>query len=415
MSLAIFKNLLSNDFYSNNETRLSPHLWEGDLNDLFTLISKAHANYEQDLTEEALVHLYKEAHPVATKAEIDMITSLIEDIAQSDALSPEIASDVLAGLWKREAGRKIANLGLEISEGNYEGFTRLNGYLDKLEGGFTPDEVAPPEEFDLEALIKNESDEGRWQFNLATLSRKVYGIGPTEFAVVLATPETGKSAFCISLAAGPDGFAAQGAKCLYVCNEEAHTKHQRRAVTAYTGFTLDEMEKNPKNLKAAVELYKAHNMYEKVDFRSATGWTLADLEAHIKMLKPDVVFIDQADKVAVAGAFEANHHKLRELYLQLREIAKRYECAIIGVSQANASAAGRTRVTPFDAEGSKIGKFAEADLVFGIGKYDDDTTGEEGDDEDNRSRFITVGKNKLNGYHGTITCQIDPYRSRYTE
>jgi hypothetical protein len=103
------------------------------------------------------------------------------------------------------------------------------------------------------------------------------------------------------------------------------------------------------------------------------------------------------------------------LYLQLREIAKRHECAIIGVSQANANAAGRTRVTPFDAEGSKIGKFAEADLVFGIGKYDDDTTGDEGDDEDNRSRFITIGKNKLNGYHGTITCQIDPYRSRYTE
>ena len=103
------------------------------------------------------------------------------------------------------------------------------------------------------------------------------------------------------------------------------------------------------------------------------------------------------------------------MYLQLREVAKRQNCAIIGVSQANASASGRTRVTPFDAEGSKIGKFAEADLVFGIGKYDDDTTGDSGDDEDNVSRFITVGKNKLNGYHGTITCRIDPYRSRYTE
>jgi len=344
-----------------------------------------------------------------------MIASLIEDIGLSDPLSPEIAGDVLSGLWKREAGRKIANLGLEISEGNYDGFIRLTSYLERLADGFTPDEVADYEEFDLEELIANESDEGRWQFNIGTLSRKVYGIGATEFAVVLATPETGKTAFCLSLAAAPDGFAAQGAKCLFVCNEEAHTKHQKRAVTAYTGFTQKELEGNPKNLKAAVDLYKAHDMYRKLDFRNGQGWDISTLEAHIQSIKPDVVFIDQADKVAVSGAFEANHHKLRELYLQLREVAKRQNCAIIGVSQANASASGRTRVTPFDAEGSKIGKFAEADLVFGIGKYDDDTTGDSGDDEDNVSRFITVGKNKLNGYHGTITCRIDPYRSRYTE
>jgi hypothetical protein len=92
-------------------------------------------------------------------------------------LSPEIAQDVISGLWKREAGRKIANLGLEISEGNYDGFTRLTGYLEKLEEGFSPTDIAPPEEFDLEELIKAESNEGRWSFNIASLRRKVYGIG----------------------------------------------------------------------------------------------------------------------------------------------------------------------------------------------------------------------------------------------
>ena len=414
MSLAIFKNLLSNDFYSNNETRLSPHLWEGDLNDLFTLISKAHANYEQDLTEEALVHLYKEAHPVATKAEIDMITSLIEDIAQSDALSPEIASDVLAGLWKREAGRKIANLGLEIAEGNYEAFTRLRSYLEKLEGGLTPDDIPDPEIFDLAELLRAQSDEGRWKFNIASLSRKVYGIGPSEFGVILAVPNVGKTAFCLSLGAGPDGFASQGAKCLYVVNEEAHGRQQARAVSSYTGFTADEM-RIPKNFKAAIDLCKAHDLYKKIDIRNAMGWDLATLEATIKKEKADVVFIDQADKIMVQGNFEATHHRLRELYLQLREVAKRQNCALFAVSQANASAKGRTRITPFDAEGSKIGKFAEADLVLGLGMYDDDNVGETGDDESNSARFITVGKNKLNGYHGVITCRIDIKRSRYTE
>ena len=271
MSLSLFKNLLSHDFYSTNQSRLAAHLWEGDLNTLYSLITTAHNKYGQDLSTHSLLHLYKESYPVATKAETDMIASLIEDIGLSDPLSPEIAGDVLSGLWKREAGRKIANLGLEISEGNYDGFIRLTSYLERLADGFTPDEVADYEEFDLEELIANESDEGRWQFNIGTLSRKVYGIGATEFAVVLATPETGKTAFCLSLAAAPDGFAAQGAKCLFVCNEEAHTKHQKRAVTAYTGFTQKELEGNPKNLKAAVDLYKAHDMYRKLDFSNGQG------------------------------------------------------------------------------------------------------------------------------------------------
>ena len=389
MSLSLFKNLLSHDFYSNNQTRLDPKLWEGDLNTLYGLIDTSHQKYEQDLSSAGLLHLYKEAHPVATKAETDMIASLIEDIATSEPLSAEIASDVLSGLWKREAGRKIANLGLEISEGNYDGFDRLNTYLSRLEEGFAPDEFSPVGEFDLDALLREQSDEGRWKFNIGTLSRKVYGIGATEFAVILATPNVGKTAFCLSLGAGQEGFARQGAQCLYIVNEEAHGRQQARSVSTYTGFTKDEMLANPKNKQAALELYRAHGLFDKVEFRSAMGWDLAQLEA--------------------------NHHKLRELYLQLREIAKRQNCAIFAVSQANSSAVGRTRVSPNDAEGSKIGKFAEADLVLGIGKYDDDNTGDSGDDEANNSRFITVGKNKLNGYHGTITCRIDAERSRYVE
>ena len=415
MSLSLFKNLLSHDFYSNNQTRLDPKLWEGDLNTLYGLIDTSHQKYEQDLSSAGLLHLYKEAHPVATKAETDMIASLIEDIATSEPLSAEIASDVLSGLWKREAGRKIANLGLEISEGNYDGFDRLNTYLSRLEEGFAPDEFTPVGEFDLDALLKEQSDEGRWKFNIGTLSRKVYGIGATEFAVILATPNVGKTAFCLSLGAGQEGFARQGAQCLYIVNEEAHTRQQARSVSTYTGFTKDEMLANPKNKQAALDLYRAHGLFDKVEFRSAMGWDLAKLEACIKSTKADVVFVDQADKVSVRGTFEANHHKLRELYLQLREIAKRQNCAIFAVSQANSSAVGRTRVSPNDAEGSKIGKFAEADLVLGIGKYDDDNTGDSGDDEANNSRFITVGKNKLNGYHGTITCRIDADRSRYVE
>jgi hypothetical protein len=93
-------------------------------------------------------------------------------------------------------------------------------------------------------------------------------------------------------------------------------------------------------------------------------------------------------------------------------MAKRYNCALIVVSQASAEAKGKTRLSPFEMEGSKIGKFAESDLIIGIGKMDSNSVD---DSEVDYTRYLTVGKNKLSGWHGTIICQIQPEISRYME
>jgi hypothetical protein len=61
-------------------------------------------------------------------------------------------------------------------------------------------------------------------------------------------------------------------------------------------------------------------------------------------------------------------------------------------------------------EGSKIGKAAETDLVIGIGKYDEANSG-----EPDPLRFLYVGKNKLNGWHGAITCKLEGEVSRYVD
>jgi hypothetical protein len=77
---------------------------------------------------------------------------------------------------------------------------------------------------------------------------------------------------------------------------------------------------------------------------------------------------------------------------------------LIGVSQASNDASGRTRLDYSMMEGSKIGKAAEADLIIGIGKDQDD---------ESITRYLTVSKNKLSGWHGTILAQIQPEISRY--
>jgi hypothetical protein len=59
--------------------------------------------------------------------------------------------------------------------------------------------------------------------------------------------------------------------------------------------------------------------------------------------------------------------------------------------------------------GSRVGKAAEADLIVGIGKEQEDSG------EDNKLRHIYVSKNKLGGKHGTCTTVIEPEVSRYVD
>ena len=116
------------------------------------------------------------------------------------------------------------------------------------------------------------------------------------------------------------------------------------------------------------------------------------------------------NKISVKGNFQRTDEKLREVYTQAREIAKRHDLAFIAICQASADAHGKTILDPTEMEGSKTGKFAEADLIIGVGCHAVGVN-----EEADTTRHLTVGKNKITGWHGTIVCLIEPQVSRYVD
>lgn len=405
MDIPILKACLSNEFFEANKGRLKPALFEDELRDLFEVIHDAHEKYNHDLTAEEVLALWKVHNPVATRSEKAAFEDLVASVDEASPMSHDIAQEVITGLWKRELGRNIASLGIDLSEGREEAVAKLKTLLDRTNEDFRPDDFGDATTDDLEELLAEASDDNRYKFNISTLSNHVYGIGPGEFGIIFARPETGKSTFGVSIAAGPGGFCEQGARVLYLGNEEKTIRTKLRAYQAYTGMTVSEIRENP-----VVARRKYSEIKDNLIMKDTQEWDLDKIEAYIAYHKPDVVIIDQADKVMISGAYDAGHERLRELYRRLRETAKRYDCAVLGVSQASADAEGRTRLTFAMMEGSKTGKAAEADLIIGIGKHSSD-----GDDEPDMSRFITVSKNKLSGWHGTIVVQIQPEIGRYVE
>jgi len=408
MDIKILKSLLSQNVYQENQSSLNASLFEGSAKTLFKCVSEGHQKYNRDLAQDDLEALYLLHYPVATRAEKEEFTDYVCSVMNAAPLQEDIVSDVVKELWKRSLGHKIANLGLEISEGSDDAVGKLEKLLESTRDGLMPDDFGPTTTKDLDALLELTSDDARWQFNISTLSRHVYGIGPGEFGTIFALPETGKTAFAVSICCAPGGFCDQGALVLYLGNEEETRRTMLRAMQAWAGKTRAEIAKDPKARKEAHQ--KFAQIEEKIEMKDIQDWDLNQVDAYLSVMTPDVVIVDQGDKCHVNGTFSASHERLREVYRSLRELAKKHQCAVLTVSQASNEARGRTRLSGFDMEGSRIGKMAENDLVIGIGKQEQTS-----EDEQDPTRYLTISKNKLSGWHGTVLCRIEPEISRYVE
>ncbi len=204
--------------------------------------------------------------------------------------------------------------------------------------------------------------------------------------------------------AGYDGFAHQGAKVHCFINEEPAVRTQMRMVSAWTDMHKNEIEHN---MKEATDDWK--KIRDNIICHDSVDWSLDSLDKYCEDNKPDIVIVDQLDKINVEGTFARGDERLRAIYLGAREIAKRRNITLIGVSQANAEAEG-SAILSFDMmENSRTGKAAEADLIIGIGKAQQDG------DTPNFMRNLNVIKNKINGWHGIVNTVLVPQKSRFIE
>jgi len=224
--------------------------------------------------------------------------------------------------------------------------------------------------------------------------------------VIIARPETGKTAFWVSLVASVGGFAWQQKKVSIFANEEPAIRTQMRLLNACTGLQRGSILNGSRDLTKKV--WGGINPY--IENFDCVGKTMDDLNEYCANNDVDILIIDQLDKINVTGKFNATHEKLREVYTQARELAKRHNILVIGMSQASAEAQGRSRVTFSAMENSKTGKAAEADIILGLGKED-----EQENFMDDCIRFVTLSKNKLTGDHKEFEVILRPTISRFAE
>ena len=399
----ILKLFLNKKYFNKYKGTLSRSVFEGMVGSLYDTIQKAHSKYDSDISIDELYSLHTSVYnPALTRAMKISVSELVEDIRTIDVPNEKIADDIIKVMQDRNVAQKIAVEATEIFNGRPADFNVISKIIEHHE------QDKPVEQIDsvtdnIGELISQLNITTKWKFNLAELKNNIGGVGDGNLMIVFARPETGKTAFWVSLVAAPYGFAEQGAKVHAFINEEPAVRTQMRAISSYTGYNKDQIISN---------IQQAHQDWIKIKdnikMLDVVDWTIQDIDRHCELHKPDIIVIDQLDKINITGTYARTDEKLRAIYTSAREIAKRRSCVVIAISQASADAHNRDFISFDMMENSKTGKAAEADLIIGIGRNSSI-------DRDNINRTLCVSKNKITGWHGEPSCRLFREISRYDD
>ena len=396
---------MDKSFYDDHRGSKCPQrLFSKDVRKIKQSIDTAMDRYERSVTPDEIEALFMSDNPTLTTAQKQAYSSLFSQIKHEDPMGSDVAQEVLSKLFQQVVGEDVANIGFDMVNGDAASLEALRNLLERYGDDFIPNLNIEWDDITIETLMAKAELEARWTFNIPSVTRKVEGVSAGQLIEVGARPNTGKTSFHASLIAAPGGFAHQGAKCIVLCNEEPTHRVGARYLTAAAGMSAREVRDNMSKAKA---LYQP--VMDNIKIKEAGGRDMAWVESVCKSYKPDILVLDMGDKFGVQGSFARQDEALKACAIYARQIAKTYECAVFYMSQLSADAEGRAQLNQSMMEGSRTGKAAEADLMILIGK----SPTVEAQEEDSPLRHINIVKNKLNGWHGMVNCELDYLTARY--
>ena len=398
-------NLLASTLKTKNWEKIknfiTPQMFPKEWRSIAQAITEAHLRYENIdvLDNQAVLAVHKMMFPAMPDSKDEDAKQLIGSLCNVPDMDDDLAYDYAKTFWERSMAKLIGEKAVQFWVGDDP-----NAFADiaKLMDRVTNNSMEGHETFTIvkdtfEELMESTSKPPEFLFGVPTLEDHLPGMNRGDFGIIFARPEVGKTSFCSHLVAQ---YLAQGKKVHYWANEELAKKVKLRITTAFFGVDKHTLVENKHDYKETYDSVIGSNLVV-ID---SVGTDITELGSFTALNKPDVILIDQLDKVKIGGDFGRGDERLKELYVSGRELAKRNDCLVWAVSQANYEAHQREIIDFSMMDNSRTGKAGEADVILGIGK---------GLGVEDNTRFLTISKNKVNGWHGTAHAFLDIATGKY--
>lgn len=215
---------------------------------------------------------------------------------------------------------------------------------------------------------------------------------------IFGRPNRGKSALGITVACG---FARRDLRGIWFTNEDPAMTIMVRCASNLTGLTELEIRENPDEAEKAA-ISKGITRMKFVDIAPGTA---PEMEAEIKAYKPDFIVVDQIRNMSMRGT-DGNANRIDAAAQFVRQMAKKYDLAAVGMAQADAASSHKLVLDMEDFDSSKTGMPGAADVIVGVSANEVM--------EQAGQRMLSLSKNKVSNVHGHWSCNFDPFRSRYS-
>lgn len=335
---------------------------------------------------------------VAAVKQKETLTYLIKELDASE-VSVENVVDLAIELKRKEMGDRLG--AALLNGGSKEDQHRLmQEYQDLLEMQ-TFDESEAEEEYNnvsVSEVVSNVvNPEAMLKLAPKSLNDALGGgaLGGHKI-VIIARPETGKTAMMCTLM---HGFALQEASGIYFGNEDPIMSVMQRTMSCIAGMTKAEIASDPAR---AQELLAKRN-WNKLRFIPLNPGSLWEVEKYVKRYRPRWIIVDQMRNMSMKAGTKTEAYE--EIAKGLRNIAKRYNCTVIAVTQAGDSASNKLVLDQGDVDGSNTGIPGACDVILGIGVN--------AEYEKQGLRMFGLSKNKLGGNHNHFPVKLRADISRY--
>jgi replicative DNA helicase len=389
LDILLIKLFTNNSYYSKYSNYITKYLLSNYkvnnklLYKIYRCLVALHQDNGKASVEDIYLRLLRD-YPALPADEKALAQETLQKALQSICDEGELDT-LVRQQYEAAKAAEVAVKAIAVSEGR--------GTLRELAEIFATDDLEEEKETnvfyqnDLAGLYQTTAGHGGIYWPLTTLNKTLGPLRPGDFGFLFARPETGKTTFLAHVST--EATAKAGAKVLWINNEEGGNKVLLRCYQSALGLTTADLFQNIERSQALFDQVVG----DRLRLVSDPSLNAGDLERIIERERPNLIVIDQLDKVQ---GFDAERYDLlqKAKYQWARELAKKFECAVIGVCQAGGSAEGKKYLIMTDVDSSWTAKQGEADWILGIGKTNDEGM--------ENIRFISICKNKLVGSPETV-------------
>ena len=327
--------------------------------------------------------------------QIDLYRNILKTLNQTTS-SPNLLEEVIA-LKKDAIARELSSILLAQNK---------NGALELMEEYKYVEEYVKSQEDDDESLListkvsdvvetlKNKNRINLWP---KALQQATGGAMRGHNVLVFGRPEVGKSLFIINMVGG---LLHDGYKVLFIENEDPAKATMSRLICRLAEKPIVDVIDNPDEVENVVK----QRGYDNLILKSLSPGTFRDIQSLIDQHGVDVVVINQLRNIWVGK--EGRVEQMEIAATSARNLAKKNDILVIGVTQAGDSGTNKLRLEMGDIDFSNTGMPAQMDLIVGVGSNEE---------YDSKSwRMISLPKNKLSGEHVFFPVMVDTKTSKVT-